>query len=171
MCLSRFYKKLHRCFSICFLIFIPSPYGAALQTAAGLKLADVPHTTPMQWFKPNFTKCKLLKDLELIRFWGVSRNNCFHGNTFSHFWVLHLLIKFWEVSGNHCCCVNTFNFLQVLKIFSSLQLKSMHEFSLNLQHRFTFRGSNYIPRRKLGIYWNQSCHATAAAVEMGLCTQ
>ena len=57
----------------------------AVRAAAGIKLLDVPQPKPLHGFSPNFKGIVPHKDLELIRFWGESGNNCCHGNTFKIF--------------------------------------------------------------------------------------
>ena len=95
-------------------------------------------------------------DLDLIRFWRVSSNNCFHGNAFSDFWVLYFvgvpqtkplhrfspnfqemfyleLIRFWRVSSNNCFHGNTF------QIFGSYTLWVFQRPKLCIHFHQTFR--------------------------------
>ena len=50
-----------------------------------LQFVGVPQTKPLHGFHQIFRICLPQDDLELIRFWGVSGNNCCHGNTFNIF--------------------------------------------------------------------------------------
>ena len=107
-----------------------------------------------------------LTDLELIRFWGVSIYNCFHGNSISDFWVSYLvgvpetnpsrdlhqifrtclapknleLIQIVVVSSYNCCHGNTY-FLGVLSLVGVPQTKPMQRFASNFQDMFTAKGS------------------------------
>ena len=54
---------------------------ATLKDFRVLKFVGFPQTKPLHRFSPNFQGSLPQEDLELIRFWGVSGNNCCHGNT------------------------------------------------------------------------------------------
>ena len=49
------------------------------------KLVGAPQPRPMHGFSPNFQGMFTKKHLELIKFWGVSGNNCCHGNNLKIF--------------------------------------------------------------------------------------
>ena len=111
-------------------------------------LVGVPQTKPLKRFAQNVQDMFAPKDLELIRIWGISGNNCCHGNALNFWgsytlWVFHKqniyrdfhqifkmcsplkdlkLIRFCGVSSNNTTV------LGVLKILISLELKSMHVF-------------------------------------------
>ena len=140
--------------------------ACAVRTAVGIKLAGVP-TDETQWFQ-IFRKCSSPKDLELIRFWGVSINNYFHGKPFSDIFGSYILfvahrqnpsidfhqifrtylapndlglIRSWGVSGINCYHGNTLQFGGFLSLVSIPQTKPMLKFTLNLQDGFTTKGS------------------------------
>ena len=56
--------------------------AAAAAAAAGINLVGVPQTKPCSDFYQTFRISQPPKDLELIRFWAVSSNNCCLGNAF-----------------------------------------------------------------------------------------
>ena len=89
---------------------------ATLLKFLDLNFVGVLQPKPMHRFSPNSHDMYTPRvDLELIGFWGVSDNNCCHGNILKYFWVL----KFGDVP----------------------QPKSMHGSSPNFQDMLTERRS------------------------------
>ena len=99
--------------------------AAAAWMAVGIMLVGVPQPKSMHGFSPNFKVMYHHKDLELIRFWRVSGNNCCHDNT-KYFWVLDFgVFKFVVIpqpkpilSGSNCCHGNTYKMFWFFTIFS-----------------------------------------------------
>ena len=129
-----------------------------------LYLAGVPQTKPCIDLHQLFRMCLATNDLDLIKCLRVSCKNCCHVNNYilgglkpcgcsqtpnpgrDLYQIFRMgfslnplnLISCWKYLATTVAVATLFIF-GGLKIFISLQLISMHEFSPNLKHRFTLR--------------------------------